>query len=278
MIWYTLTVPSRFVMTAKSVHTPLPTTGSGLPKAKSYIVTCATLFRDQIQTLADQRQVSAADLVRAVLLLVSPHDLSEVSDPGDADEDDRETVIVQSGAAKNRILKRKPRLQLRLPATLTDADIRKALSLALQMDREGWLFRTPQSLTRDPTPETISDAERPAKTPIDIDIPPSDAHLDNTTPIKTELEVAVEALQESQDEIKRLHQMIAKLRFTPLDDGVRTRAEALFILGLPPHKFPDSKTIKDRFRLMAKIVHPDSLLGDHHRMAQLNDALRLLKQ
>lgn len=234
-------------------------------KSKSHIVTCTTAFRTQILLMADKRHVSAADLVRAVLLLVSPEDLAEVDDPGDATDEDRETIIVQSGAAKNRILKRKPRLQLRLPAYLQDDQIRKALSLALQMDREGWLFRTPESLTQ-PPPETL-----------DTDNPSADILAADAQP-KSDLEIAQKKLQDAEDEIRRLHQMIAKLRFDPLEEGVRTRAEALFVLGLPPHKFPDRQIIKERFRLLAKIMHPDSLLGDHARMAQLNDALRLLKQ
>lgn len=240
-------------------------------KSKSHIVTCTSAFRTQILNLADKRHVSAADLVRAVLLLVSPEDLAEVDDPGDALDEDRETIIVQSGAAKNRILKRKPRLQLRLPAYLKDDQIRKALSLALQMDREGWLFRTPESLTR-----SVSD---PDSGPVSEIVDQSED--DQTTPLskpKSDLEIAEKKLQDAEDEIRRLHQLIAKLRFDPLEEGVRTRAEALFVLGLPPHKFPDRHIIKERFRLLAKIMHPDSLLGDHTRMAQLNDALRLLKQ
>ena len=54
-------------------------------------------------------------------------------DPGEPAADDREVVKLQSGPSKGRLLRRKPRLQLRLPIGYDPARLRRALALALQI-------------------------------------------------------------------------------------------------------------------------------------------------
>ena len=78
-------------------------------------------------------------------------------------------------------------------------------------------------------------------------------------------------------EMARLKAMIATLAFEPLPDGVETRAEALHVLGFPPGRTPGRELLRQRFRTLAAIHHPDSGIGDHQRMSQLNAAMDLLR-
>ena len=67
------------------------------------------------------------------------------------------------------------------------------------------------------------------------------------------------------------------LAFEPLDNGILTRADALYVMGFPPNARPDQRAIRARFRMLAIIHHPDSGFGHHERMTQLNEALSMLK-
>jgi hypothetical protein len=81
-----------------------------------------------------------------------------------------------------------------------------------------------------------------------------------------------------QEELERLRAIIGALSFDPLPDGVRTREEALHILGFPPTSRPDERTLRAKFRMLATIHHPDSSHGDHRRMSQLNAAIDILRR
>ena len=78
------------------------------------------------------------------------------------------------------------------------------------------------------------------------------------------------------EEIERLRTAVSTLAFKPLGAGVRTRSEALHVLGFAPGELPDRDTIRTRFRVLATVHHPDSSTGNHLRMSQLNAALALL--
>ena len=82
---------------------------------------------------------------------------------------------------------------------------------------------------------------------------------------------------EAADELERLRTIISVLAFEPLAQGVRSRGEALHVLGFPPSADPDPRTLKAKFRMLATIHHPDSLYGSHQRMSQLNQAMELLR-
>ncbi len=92
--------------------------------------------------------------------------------------------------------------------------------------------------------------------------------------------VAVETAEtraaETED-VARLKGVIEALAFVPLATGVTTRAEALHVLGYAPGASPDRQSLRRRFRELAAIHHPDSGLGTHQRMAQLNAAMDVLR-
>jgi len=216
--------------------------------SKSYVIPVSSAFRDAVTALADSRNVSPADLARAVLLTVAPDMVAAAPDPGEPVREDREVVVVRSGVSNGRTLRRKPRLQVRLDDGLSVVTIRKALGLALEREQGGW---TTGPSTADPSPSEPQGRSREA--------------------------LLQEELNGALAEIDRLHDTIRSLSFMPLPDGVRTRAEALYVLGFPPTLRPEQGALKERFRLLAKVHHPDSPIGDTRRMAQLNDAMKILR-
>ena len=203
---------------------------------KSYVVPCASAFRDAVLELAGRRGVNPGELARSVLLLM-PGEAANFPDPGEPEPGDRETVILKSGANEGKNWRRKPRLQVRTVAGRKAPQIRSALALALAMDKGEVEL-------------TMEDGSRPT---------------------------AADRLQDARAEIARLRRQIRALSFEPLEHGVGSRFDALYVLGLPADADPDEAEIRKRYRALAAIHHPDGGNGDHKRMSQLNDAVRILR-
>ena len=204
-------------------------------KNRSYVVPCASDFRDAVLELAERCGVNAGELARAVLLLM-PDEAAHFADPGEPEPGDRETVILKSGANEGKNWRRKPRLQVRLSGGHNTADVRRALALALAMDRGDYTVR-------------IEDGHSPT----------SDQRL-----------------KEARAEITRLRYQVKAMSFEPLETGIRSRADALHVLGFPPEATPETDEIRKRYRKLAAIHHPDSGQGEHRRMSQLNEAVAKL--
>ena len=207
------------------------------PKNRSYVVPCASEFRDSVLELAERHGVNAGELARAVLLLL-PNDAVQFTDPGEPAPGDRESVILKSGVNEGKKWRRKPRLQVRLGSGHNTTDIRRALALALALDRGDYMVR-------------IEDGRKPG----------SDQRL-----------------KEARSEITRLRYQVKAMSFEPLEHGVRKRADALYVLGFPPNAKPGSDEIRKRYRRLAAIHHPDHGQGEHRRMSQLNEAAALLRK
>ncbi|RVU36956.1 J domain-containing protein [Hwanghaeella grinnelliae] len=203
----------------------------------SYAVPCSSRFRDAVLEMAADREVNVGDLARSIMLTLSPDAIKGATDPGEPEESDRETVVLKSGPSAGKPWRRKPRLQVRLPAGHDVVDIRKALGIALDLHGGDCEVRL----------ESAAAPEWP------------------------------EIVHELEEKVARLQVTIATLAFEPLANGVRTQDEAMHVLGFIPGTRPDSKTIKARYRMMAAIHHPDSEFGDHARMSQINQAMSLLK-
>lgn len=252
--------------------TASPNGSSGSSRAsRSYVVPCSSAFRDEVLALAEARHSSAADLARAVLLLMDSEQLEAIKDPGGPGREDRELVVVKSGASRDRRLRRKPRLQVRLPDGLSPELIRKALALALTLERQNQALRVSgledileQNATRPREEGPAQAGPPPEPEPAPVEMPKPDPELERK-------------LEAAEARIERLGEIVDALRFEPLHDGVRTRSDALFVLGFAPHSRPGFDAVRNQFRNLAKIYHPDSGFGDNHRMSQLNDALRVLR-
>jgi hypothetical protein len=219
-------------------------------KKNAYVVSCSTRFREQVEGLVQNRKnqkqhINIADLTRAVLLLIPPDVIEAQPDPGEPDPNDRDIVTVKGGKASGRSMPRKPRFQVRLPQQTDPATIRKALGLALSFEH-GWSNLSVNDNTSDTMRRKLENAEA---------------------------------------EIKRLQGLTQLLAFEPLEGGIKTRRDALYVLGFAADAMPAKAAIKARFRTLARIFHPDinvdpkfALFNDHRRMAQLNDAMKLLSQ
>jgi hypothetical protein len=214
-------------------------------KKHSYTIPCASEFRDAVMDLAAKRRVNVGDLARSVLLVVPGSVIREFPDPGEPEAGDRETVILKSGSAKGRPWRRKPRLQVRMAPGFEVEFMRRALAIALALDQgESRVLLKPA----DEAEALENQQHAPGREVVD------------------------------PEELVRLRTIVSVLSFDPLNDGVRSREDALYVLGFPPGRIPDGETLRARFRMLATIHHPDSPHGDHRRMSQLNSAMDILKR
>lgn len=215
-------------------------------KKHSYTVPCASRFRDQVTDLAQSKRCNVADLARSVVLVVPLDVIEAYSDPGGPARDDRETVVLKSGNSKGKPWRRKPRLQVRMASGFAVETIRKALALALAVERGHMDVGLESQRER-------SQAEM---------------HRDAETAL----------MREALDELERLRNVVGALQFDPLPSGVVTRDQALYVLGFPPASIPDQGALRTRFRRLATVYHPDGKDGSHQRMSQLNAAMELLRR
>lgn len=229
--------------------------GTGGVTKHSYTIPCPSEFRNALESLASRRSVNVGDIARSVLLVMPAETIAAFPDPGEPEAGDRETVILKSGPAEGRPWRRKPRLQVRMAPGYDAAFIRRALGMALAMERGEVKIRLDDPLAPPPPMPPPPIAEPP---------PVSESHS--------------KALEAVSEELERLKAIISVLAFEPLPDGVSSRAEALHVLGFPPTTRPDRRAIRARFRMLATIHHPDSSHGSHHRMSQLNQAMEVLRE
>ncbi len=214
----------------------------------SYTIPCASDFRDAVEALAARRKVNVGDLARSILLVVPAETVEMFSDPGEPLPEDRETVVLKSGPAEGRPWRRKPRLQVRMPPGHEIPFIRKALGLALSMDSGVLKIKLWDGEEKKAEVRPKADPEMSTK------------------------------LVEINEELERMKVIINVLAFEPLPDGIRSREDALHVLGFPPSSDPDSRTLRAKFRMLATIHHPDSHYGSHQRMSQLNQAMEFLRR
>ncbi|WP_243644655.1 J domain-containing protein [Varunaivibrio sulfuroxidans] len=196
--------------------------------------------------MAESKRANVGDIARSVVLLFPETIIAARPDPGEPARDDRETVVLKSGASAGKPWRRKPRLQARLAPGLTIPFLRRALSIALALARGHLLLdlATPEKNSQRALEVTAQNALLSART----------------------------------EEVTRLRTIVSALSFDPLSGGVETRDQALFVLGLPPGSHPDQRVIRARFRALATIHHPDGEMGSHVRMSQINAAMEILRR
>ncbi len=230
---------------------------------QSYTVPCTSAFRAAVEALARRRRVNVGDLARSVVLLLPAAVIAAHPDPGEPPPEDRETVRLKTGAAAGRPWRRKPRLQVRLPPGYEPAFIRRALALALDADAGTLRLRLDDAAVD-------GGVAAPDEREPELDL--------GDDPVHAERRASAKALAAVHEEIERLRAMLNVLAFEPLPQGVRTREEALHVLGFPPGGLPDRHTLRNKFRMLAMIHHPDGLQGSHERMSQLNAAMEILRR
>lgn len=84
-------------------------------------------------------------------------------------------------------------------------------------------------------------------------------------------------LDEVRAENARLRTALSRLAFRPLPGGVKTPAQAAFVLALPGVWGLEEASVQTRYRLLVGIFHPDAgLLPDAERLRQVTDARNIL--
>ncbi|OFX09437.1 MAG: molecular chaperone DnaJ [Alphaproteobacteria bacterium RIFOXYD12_FULL_60_8] len=129
---------------------------------QSYTIPCASSFRDAAEALAAKRRVNVGDLARSVMLMLEPNEINAFPDPGEPMGGDRETVTLKSGPAVGRPWRRKPRLQVRMTPGLDALFIRRALGIALAMDKGEVMLKlgSPNALPATTRPDLMDELER----------------------------------------------------------------------------------------------------------------------
>lgn len=204
---------------------------------QSFAISCSSQFRDSVMALAERRGVNVGDIARSILLTFPAEAIERLDDPGEPMEGDREVIKLKSGSSPGKVWRRKPRLQVRLPPGYGVSTIRRAIGLALALDGGSKMVM-------------IEEGQEPTMR---------------------------DRLKTAGKEILRLRAIVEALAFSPLQGGVNTCRDALFVLGFSQDDTPDVRVIKARFRMLATIHHPDSGFGDHRRMSQLNAAINCLR-
>ncbi|MFD2235003.1 J domain-containing protein [Phaeospirillum tilakii] len=265
-------VPGRFIPWRRPRHPPLFTgapmrdsvdrdNGDGLlPVQHAYTIPCPSFFRDQVTALAARRGVGVADLAHAVLLTLPGAEIARFPDPGEpaAHDLDLDLVMLAAGPGAAHPWRDRPHLEIRLAPGFDVATLRRALALALALDEGALRLRL-----EDPS------------LPVPVAPPPEATYpLVERRQGWREQAQTLAALSEENEELRAI---VGVLTFEPLPGGVRTREEALHVLGFPPGAMPDQRTIRAKFRMLATIHHPDSRHGSHQRMSQLNAAIALLR-
>jgi hypothetical protein len=122
--------------------------------------------------------------------------------------DDREKVVLKSGPSANKPWRRKPRLQVRLPAGFKIPEIRRALGMALAIEQGVGAL-------------TLEEGKKPK---------------------------LGDRLRKAESEIDRLKGAVMALAFEALTNGVLSSAEAFHVLGFspPPETRPDQKEIQSQ--------------------------------
>ena len=206
---------------------------------QSYTIPCSAKFLRDIRSLAAKEKTNIGDLARLAFFLFPLETIRTWQDPGGPPKHDRELVRVRSGPNAGKNMLRKPRIQVRLRGKYSAADIRTALDLALEMKKKN-IFDL----------KNLSDRRW------------------LMSPVKSKT---------LEKELATLKGNLSRLLFTPLEGGVKTRPDALYIFGLHIKSTPNKTTIAGRYKELASIYHPDTSCGSHTHMTQVNQAYQILK-
>ena len=205
----------------------------------SYTIPCSSKFRRDVRALAETGETTIGAIARSVFFLFSPETIKMRQDPGGPQTQDRDLVQIKTGSNAGKTLQRKPRIQLRLAGGYSAADVRKALDIALDLKKRN-AFKI----------KNIADG--------------------------SSLPSAVET-KSLKNELTALKESLSKLLFTPLEGGVKTKLDALYVFGFPSKLDPTKMTITARYKELASVYHPDTALGSHTHMTQINQAYQILK-
>lgn len=200
-------------------------------------VVCAASLRDAVLRLAQRRGLTPSELAEAALALLSPAVAAVVADPGPPENSEREYREVTLASGRRRRIGRLPGLRLRLSGEPTPAAVRQALSLALALD---------------------------------------DLQAYRLLPAAEQQQTAAQ-IARLETHNRELRAALDRVTFKTLPTRTLTPKQAAHILGFANEWGCDEARVKQRFRELAPIFHPDAgLLACRERMEQLIQAKSLL--
>ena len=153
------------------------------------------------------------------------------------------------------------------PGEPSGAD-REDVRLKTGPSKDRKMRRKPRLQARLAGEHAVPDLRRALKLALDL--------AEGGTSLRLEAAGAVDKDVLHREEIERLMLSVQALSFAPLEADIRSRSEALYVLGFPTWSTPDQRQLRTRYRALATIFHPDSPTGDNQRMAQLNAAIAFL--
>ena len=206
---------------------------------QSYTIPCSSKFQLDVTELAAREKLNIGEMARMVFFLFSLETIRTWQDPGEPLKHDRKLVQIRTGPNAGKTMLRKPRIQIRLRGQYSAADVRRALDVALELRKRN-VFNF-KNVTDDSW--FMSPIEKQSLT----------------------------------QELTTLKKTVSSLLFTPFQEGVKTRLDALYVFGFPTNSTPSRSTITDRYKGLASIYHPDTAHGSHTHMTQVNQAYQILK-
>ena len=205
----------------------------------SYTIPCSSKFKLDVTNLAAREKISIGEIARLVFFLFPPETIRTWQDPGGPAKYDRDLVQIGTGPNAGKTMLRKPRIQVRLKGQYSAADVRRALDVALLLKKNNFFN--------------------------------SESFTDNNwlvAPTKTKT---------LENQLVALNRTVSRLLFTPFEEGVKTRLNALYVFGLPNKSTPTKTRITERYKELASIYHPDTAHGSHVHMTQVNQAYQILR-
>lgn len=145
---------------------------------------------------------------------------------------------------------------------------REAVQLKTGPSKDRRMRRKPRLQARLTGDHAVADLRRALRLALDL--------AEGGTTLRLEAAGTADAAALHQEEVERLKLTVQALAFEPLTEDIRSRSEALYVLGYPPWATPDQRVLRSRFRALATVYHPDNPTGDTVRMAQLNAAIAFL--
>ncbi len=243
---------------------------------KSYTISCSSEFRQKISDLAEEKGVNIADIARSVVIMLPKNTIQAYADPGDAEVGDRDSVTSINTDGTKKTWMRKPRIQVRLGDGYDSVMIRKALNIALHMAHGNMdvelLSKQQKTNIQNIQAEYLSLKEKLKLKHEQMDLEKEQAKNNTTNEVDSKDE-----LKKAYSELDRLSMIVNILTFESIETGIKTKNQALHVMCLTPDIKHIFKDIKDRYRLLSRIHHPDSPYGSTEKMAILNDAFAYLK-
>ena len=257
----------------------------------SYTISCSFSFKESLKKITVKRKCNFADIARSVVLML-PEEFIESYNY-------KEELPTEENTKKSLI-------RVRLPKGYSSKFIRKALAIAIDQETNNLelhlsknnilqryknVVKSLRNRLQNKQKQLYLSEHQQQKLSKQLDIfklkkaKYKNKDVDKGYKVfnKTKvLDTTVKkidkfnTLKDALQEIDRLRSSLNILT-SNLPEGIRTTNQALHILSLAPDVNHDKKMIKEQYRMLAAIYHPDnSSYGSNEKMLEINQAFSYL--